>query len=262
MIEIRTQTEVEQMKKAGKFVAEVLQTCHDYIKPGVNLLEIDEMVKRMIFKKKATSCYVDYAPSFGDGPFGHYICLSVNDAVLHGMPYDYTLETGDLLSVDFACEVEGWVSDSAFSMFVGEKEGEYKPSVDELKLNNTVKEALGVAIDQCISGKRIGDISSSIGEFCKSRGYLVNTDFGGHGVGRIMHGDPHIPNDGKAGRGYKMRPGLVFATEPWLLMNTDEIYIDADDGWTIRSDDGSLGSHFEHTVAITDKEPIILTAWD
>lgn len=249
------------MHYAGQFVAQVLNECREIAKPGVNLLEIDELAHKLISQKKgAESCYVDYAPSFGEGPFGHYICTSVNDAVLHGMPYDYTLETGDLLSLDFACSVDGWVGDSALSIFVGERQGLYIPTADEKRLFETTKDALDVGIQNAVVGNRVGDISYAIGEFCRKNGFSVNTEFGGHGVGKIMHGDPHVPNDGRPGRGVKLQPGLVFAIEPWLLMSTDEIFIDEADGWTICSDDGSLGAHFEHTIAITDKGPKILTA--
>jgi methionyl aminopeptidase len=262
LIEIRTAKEVEEMRPAGRFVAQVLQTLNDEVKVGMNLLEIDERVHQMISKRGAESCYVDYAPSFGEGPFGHYICTSVNDAVLHGMPFDYELQEGDLLSLDFACSVNGWVADSAFSIIMGEAENPKlrTPSLD--KLMTTTAHALELGIDAARFGNRIGDISAAIGEYCIDQGYEINTDYGGHGVSHIMHGDPHIPNNGKAGRGYKLRPGLVIAIEPWLLETTDEIFTDEDDGWTICSDDGSFGAHFEHTIAVTDGDPLILTAWD
>ena len=262
MIEIRSRNDIEQMRPAGKFVAEILQTLNGHVQVGTNLLEIDEITRKMIAKKGATSCYVDYAPSFGEGPFGHYICTSVNDAVLHGRPYDYALQAGDLLSLDLALSLNGWVADSAFSMVVGAGDNPALITEEVQHLMDTTKTALDIAIAAAKLPNRIGDISASVGDFCHQQGFLVNTDFGGHGVGRIMHADPHVPNDGKPGRGYKLKPGLVVALEPWLLMSTDEIYTDEADGWTIRSEDGSLGAHFEHTIAVTDSEPIILTAWD
>jgi methionyl aminopeptidase len=261
-IEIRTMREIEEMRPAGKFVAEVLQTLNGLIKPGMNLLEIDDITHKMIDQRGAISCYVDYAPAFGEGPFGHYICTSVNDAVLHGIPHDYTLVTGDVLSLDFACSVNGWVADSAFTTVVGASDQFGGVPEDVRKLMNTTQHALELGISVARAGNRIGDISATIGDYCHSQGYSINTDYGGHGVGRIMHGDPHVPNDGIAGRGHKIRPGLVIAIEPWLLNSTDEIYTDSADGWTIRSEDGSIGSHFEHTIAVTDSVPIILTAWD
>jgi methionyl aminopeptidase len=262
MIELRSSSEIEEMKPAGRFVAEVLQTVSASVKPGVNLLDIDDQVRKMIFKRGATSCYVDYAPSFGDGPFAHYICTSVNDAVLHGRPFDYELVAGDLLTLDFACSVNGWVADSATTLVVGADADPSLLSAEVSHLMNTTSSALERGIEQARAGLRIGDISATIGDYCKKNGFEVNTEFGGHGVGRVMHGDPHIPNDGKADRGTRIQPGLVIAIEPWLLMSTDEIYIDDADGWTIRSADGSLGAHYEHTVAVTESGPIILTAWE
>jgi methionyl aminopeptidase len=262
MVELKSKQDIEEMRPVGKFVAEVLQATSEFSVPGRNLLEIDELVHKMIAKRGAKSCYVDYAPSFGEGPFAHYICTSVNDAVLHGRPFDYTLEKGDLLSLDFACSLNDWVADSAVSLVVGADEDPSLVTPDIDKLMRTTKIALDLGISKARNGGRIGDISHEIGEYCNQNGYDVNTEFGGHGVGRIMHGDPHIPNDGHANRGLRIKPGLVIAIEPWLMMGTDEIYIDEADGWTIRSDDGSLGAHFEHTIAVTDGDPIILTAWD
>lgn len=262
MIELRTEKEIEEMKPAGAFVANVLQTCNEFVKPGVNLLEIDELVKAMIMKSNAESCYVDYAPDFGRGPFAHYICTSVNDAVLHGRPFDYTLKAGDYLSLDLACKVNGWAADSAITVKVGEKFDPKTATKNDDQLLATCYEALQVGIKNARSGKRIGDLSWEIGEFCWNKGYEMNVEYGGHGIGREMHMPPHVPNDGHQGRGYKMRPGLVIAIEPYICETTDEIYTDEEDGWTIKSVDGSNGVHFEHTVAITNEEPIILTAWE
>ncbi len=262
MTELKSSREIEEMKPVGRFVAEVLQTVSVSVRPGTNLLEIDEQVRKTIFKKGATSCYVDYAPSFGDGPFAHYICTSVNDAVLHGRPHDYELVAGDLLSLDFACSLNGWVADSATSLVVGADADASLVTAEVSHLMSTTETALKLGIENACAGLRIGDISATIGEYCKTNGFKVNTEFGGHGVGRVMHGDPHIPNDGKADQGTRIRPGLVIAIEPWLLMSTDKIYIDDEDGWTIRSSDGSLGAHFEHTVAVTESGPVVLTAWD
>lgn len=256
MIELKTPQEIEAMKPAGRFVAGILSDLQSQVKVGTNLLEIDEFVhKRIVDRKGATSCYVDYAPDFGTGPFAHYICTSVNDAVLHGVPYDYSLKDGDLLSLDLAINVDGWVADSAISFVVGNHQDE-----EDLRLIRCTEEALAAAIDVARAGNRLGDISHTIGEIAREYGYPINLEFGGHGVGHIMHGDPHVPNDGRAGHGYRLRPGLVIAIEPWFLKSTDEIYQDPDDGWTLRSEDGSRGAHSEHTIAITDNGPIILTA--
>ena len=207
----------------------------------------------MIRDRGAESCYIDYHPSFGAMPFGKVLCTSVNDAVLHGLPHDYKLRNGDLVSFDFAVSVDGWVCDSAVSVVVG------TPRDEDVELIAHAQEALDAAIAVARSGNKIGDISAAIGAVGRSHGLSINTQFGGHGVGRTMHGDPHVPNDGRAGRGFPLRPGLVIAIEPWFLHTTDDIVMDAD-GWTIRSADGSRGAHVEHTIAITDGDPIVMTA--
>lgn len=252
MIELRTPAEIDQMRAAGRFVAETLATLRDETKVGMNLLAIDRRAHEMIRKRGAESCYIDYAPSFGNGPFGKVICTSINDAVLHGLPHDYTLRDGDLVSLDFAVAVDGWVSDSAVSFVVG------TPRDEDLRLIETTERALDAAIAAATVGNRTGDISAAIAAVAHGEGYSINTDFGGHGVGRTMHGDPHVANDGRPGRGFPLRDGLVLALEPWFLATTDELRTD-EDGWTLRSADGSRGAHSEHTVAITADGPIILT---
>lgn len=253
MIELRTPTQIEQMKPAGRFVAEVLTALQERAAVGVNLLELDELAHQMIRDRGAESCYIDYHPSFGAMPFGKVLCTSVNDAVLHGLPHDYVLADGDLLSVDFAASVDGWVADSALSVVVGTARPE------DLRLIEITTQALEAGIAAAVVGNKVGDISHAIASVARSFGLRVNTQFGGHGVGRTMHGEPHIPNDGPAGRGVKLKPGLVIAIEPWFLHTTDQIHIDPD-GWTIKSNDGSRGAHMEHTVAVTADGPLILTA--
>ena len=255
MIELRSPTEIEQMRPAGRFVAEVLTALVDAADVGVNLLELDALAHRMIRERGAESCYVDYHPSFGAMPFGKVLCTSVNDAVLHGLPFDYVLRDGDLLSVDFAASVDGWVSDSAVSVVVG------TPDPRDLALIDTTQRALAAAIAVATPGNRIGDLSAAIAGVARAEGLTINTDFGGHGVGRTMHGDPHVANDGRAGRGYPLRPGLVIAIEPWFLQTSDQLWTDPD-GWTLRSADGSRGAHSEHTIAITADGPLVLTARD
>lgn len=252
MIELRTPAEIDQMRAAGRFVAETLATLRDETKIGTNLLTIDRKAHDLIRKSGAESCYIDYAPSFGNGPFGKVICTSINDAVLHGLPHDYTLRDGDLVSLDFAVAVDGWVADSAVSFVVG------TPRDEDLRLIDTTERALDAAIAAATTGNRIGDISAAVASVAHGEGYSINTDFGGHGVGRTMHGDPHVANDGRAGRGFPLRAGLVLALEPWFLATTDELRTD-EDGWTLRSADGSRGAHSEHTVAITEDGPIVLT---
>ncbi|MFS0912545.1 type I methionyl aminopeptidase [Microbacterium sp. 179-I 3D2 NHS] len=252
MIELRTPAEIDEMRAAGRFVAETLATLRDETKVGTNLLSIDRRAHDMIRRAGAESCYIDYHPSFGASPFGKVICTSVNDAVLHGLPHDYALRDGDLVTLDFAVAVDGWVADSAVSFVVG------TPREEDLRLIATTETALDAAIAASVVGNRIGDISAAVADVAHGEGYSINTDFGGHGVGRTMHGDPHVANDGRAGRGFPLRSGLVLALEPWFLATTDELVTDPD-GWTLRSADGSRGAHSEHTIAITETGPIILT---
>jgi methionyl aminopeptidase len=252
VIELRTRAEIEQMKPAGRFVADVLVRLSQAADVGVNLLELDALAHRMIRERGAESCYIDYHPSFGAMPFGKVLCTSVNDAVLHGLPHDYALRDGDLLSLDFAASVDGWVADSAVSLVVG------TPAQQDLDLIDTASRALDAGIAAAQPGSRIGDISAAIAAVAHGDGLSINTDFGGHGVGRTMHGDPHVPNNGRPGRGYPLKPGLVIAIEPWFLQSTDKLYTDTD-GWTLRSGDGSRGAHMEHTIAITADGPLILT---
>ena len=255
MIELRSPAEIEQMRPAGRFVAEVLTRLEAAADVGVNLLELDALAHELIRDRGAESCYIDYHPSFGAMPFGKVLCTSVNDAVLHGLPHDYRLRDGDLLSLDFAASVDGWVADSALSLVVG------TPDQRDLALIETTQRALAAAIAAARAGSRVGDISAAIGAVGHAEGLKTNLEFGGHGVGRTMHGDPHVANDGRPGRGYPLRPGLVIAIEPWFLHSTDRIYTDRD-GWTLRSADGSRGAHSEHTIAITDGDPLVLTARD
>jgi len=243
------------MRPAGRFVAEVLTRLEQAADVGVNLLELDALAHDMIRERGAESCYIDYHPSFGAMPFGKVLCTSVNDAVLHGLPHDYRLQDGDLLSVDFAASVNGWVSDSALSVVVG------TPREEDLRLIEVTTRSLKAGIAAAQAGSRIGDISAAIAGVARAAGYGINTDFGGHGVGRTMHGEPHVPNDGRAARGYPLRPGLVIAIEPWFLQTTDKLLMDRD-GWTLRSADGSRGAHMEHTIAITPDGPLVLTARD
>jgi methionyl aminopeptidase len=252
VIELRTPAQIEQMRPAGRFVADVLTQLSAAVDVGVNLLELDRLAHDLIRARGAESCYIDYHPSFGASPFGHVLCTSVNDAVLHGLPHNYALRDGDLVSLDFAASVDGWVSDSAISMVVGNARKE------DLRLIDVANAALQAGIAAAVVGNRLGDISHAIGSIAHAEGLAVNLQFGGHGVGRTMHGEPHVPNDGRAGRGFPLKPGLVIAIEPWFLHTTDEIFIDAD-GWTIKSVDGSRGAHAEHTIAITGDGPLILT---
>ncbi|MHB1288771.1 type I methionyl aminopeptidase, partial [Georgenia sp.] len=181
MIDLKTPAELEAMRPAGAFVADVLTALRERAAVGVNLLELDTLAHEMIRARGAESCYIDYHPSFGARPFGYVLCTSVNDAVLHGLPHDYTLRDGDLVSVDFAAAVDGWVADSALSLVVG------APQQRDLELIATTEAALDRAIEVARVGNKLGDISATIGDVAREHGFLVNTQFGGHGVGRTMH---------------------------------------------------------------------------
>ncbi len=216
MIELRSRDEIEAMRPAGRFVAAVLTELAERTRVGVNVLELDRIAHDMIRDGRATSCYIDYHPSFGAMPFGKVLCVSVNDAVLHGLPQDRRLKDGDLVSLDFAAEVDGWVADSALTMPVG------APRDEDLRQIETAERALAAGIATAQPGNRLGDVSSAVGGVIRGAGYQVNLAFGGHGVGRVMHGPPDVPNDGVAGRGIELRPGLVIAIEPWFLAGEPE----------------------------------------
>lgn len=253
MIEILNPAEVARGRETGALVAGILQTLKTRSTVGTNLLDIDRWTKAMIDEAGAVSCYVDYAPSFGRGPFSHYICTSVNDAVLHGLPHDYALADGDLLSLDLAVSLGGIVTDSAISFVVGSS----RPT-ESLALIDATERALAAGIAAAGPGVRIGDLSHAIGTVLSAAGYPINTQFGGHGVGSTMHQDPHVTNTGRPGRGYTLRPGLLLALEPWVMVDTDELVTDPD-GWTLRSATGCRTAHSEHTIAITDDGAEILT---
>ncbi|WP_435107861.1 type I methionyl aminopeptidase [Nocardiopsis synnemataformans] len=253
MIEILKPAELARAKDTGALVAHILQTVRSRSTVGTNLLDIDRWAREMITEAGAQSCYVDYAPSFGRGPFGHYICTAVNDAVLHGLPHDYALAEGDLLTLDLAVSKAGVAADSAISFVVGES----RPP-ESVAMIRATERALSAGIAAARPGARVGDVSHAIGSVLSAAGYPINTEFGGHGIGSTMHQDPHVPNTGQPGRGYKLRPGLLLALEPWVMADTAELVTDAD-GWTLRSATGCRTAHSEHTIAITDGKAEILT---
>ncbi|MFZ8757620.1 type I methionyl aminopeptidase [Microbacterium sp. HMH0099] len=253
MIEILNATQLAAAGETGAIVGDTLAELRERATVGVNLLEIDAWARELILAAGAESCYVDYAPSFGNGPFGHYICTAVNDAVLHGLPHDYVLRSGDLLTLDLAVIKNGIAADAAVSFLVGPA----RPA-GSAELIRATEDALAAAIDVARPGNRIGDISHAIGSVLTAAGYAVNTEFGGHGIGSTLHGDPHVPNIGRPGRGFRLRPGLLLALEPWVMADTDVLVTDPD-GWTLRSATGARTAHSEHTVAITDGAAEILT---
>jgi methionyl aminopeptidase len=254
MVEMKTPGEVDAIRAAGRVVADVLAAARRCAAPGVRLEDLDEAAREVLAKAGATSPFLNYHPRFAPIPYPAVICTSVNDAALHGIPDDYRLRDGDLLSVDAGATLDGWVGDAAVSFSVG------APANGDTKLITATETALAAGIAAARPGGRLGDISAAIGQVGRAARYGISTDLGGHGVGRTMHEDPHIPNRGKAGRGLRLVPGLVIAIEPWFLAGgSDEIYLD-EDGWTIRTADGSRAAHAEHTIAVTDDGPVILTA--
>lgn len=253
MIEILDRSRLSQARETGALVAGILHTLRTRSGVGTNLLELDQWAAELIAEAGAESCYVDYAPSFGRGPFGHYVCTAVNDAVLHGRPHDYRLADGDLLTLDLAVASGGVAADAAISFVVGEAVSDHS-----VALIKATERALAAGIAAARPGARIGDLSHAIGTVLREHGYQVNTEFGGHGIGSTMHQDPHVSNTGRPGRGYRLRPGLLLALEPWVMADTDELVVDPD-GWTLRSATGCLTAHSEHTIAITEDGAEILT---
>lgn len=252
---LKTPAEIEQMRPAGAFVASVLSSLREYARVGMTSRDLDAHAAELIARAGARSVYLGYHPSFGAMPYPGVLCVSVNDAALHGLPSDDALRDGDVVSVDFAAELGGWVADSALTLQLG------TASDEATRLIATTARALDAGIAAARPGKRMGDVSAAIGAVGRAAGYGINADFGGHGVGRTMHEEPHVPNLGRRRSGLRLREGLVVAVEPWFMAGGDGYVID-DDGWTIRSADGSLAAHFEHTIALTPAGPVVLTARD
>lgn len=253
MVELKTAGETDAMAAAGAVVARALAAVRVAAESGVRLIDLDQVARAVLQEAGAGSPFLGYQPSFADSPYPGVVCLSVNDAVLHGIPSRYRLRDGDLLSVDCGATLEGWTGDAAVSFCVG------STSAADSRLLERTEAALSAGIDAARPGARIGDISAAIGRVARDAGYGLHTDFGGHGVGHTMHESPHIPNDGRPGRGMRLEPGLTIAIEPWFLAGGQDAYRVDDDGWTLRSTDGSRGAHFEHTIAITEDRPRILT---
>src|SRR6266581_1607125 len=236
------------MRGAGQVVAQILAAVQDQAKAGMRLAELDELARAGAF-----SPFLGYQPGFAPVPFPAAICTSVNDAALHGIPGRRKLADGDLVSVDSGAVLDGWTADAAVSFTIG------SPRPADERLIDVTRDALRAGIAAAVPGARLGDISAAIGATGRAAGYGICTDFGGHGVGRAMHEDPHIPNEGPPGRGRRLVPGLVIAIEPWFLAGGRDIYRIGRDGWTFPRGDGSRAAHAEHTVAVTADGPRILT---
>ncbi|MFG2292461.1 type I methionyl aminopeptidase [Streptomyces sp. NPDC048603] len=254
MVELKTEREIDEMRAAGRVVARALAAVRDAAGVGVSLLDLDRVARDVLRAEGADSPFLGYRPSFAPAPFPGVICTSVNDAIVHGIPDGYRLRDGDLVSVDCGARLDGWVGDAAVSFTVGRE----RPA--DRKLITTAEAALAAGIEQARPGNRIGDIAHAIGTVCRAAGYGVPDGFGGHGIGRSMHEDPGVPNEGRPGRGMRLRPGMVIAIEPMLIAGGGDDYLTAGDGWTLRTSDGSRAAHAEHTVAVTPDGPRVLTA--
>ncbi|MCX5052629.1 MULTISPECIES: type I methionyl aminopeptidase [unclassified Streptomyces] len=254
MVELKTDTSIDAMYEAGQVVGQALTAVRQAADVGVSLLELDEVAHGVLRAAGASSPFLGYRPSFAPVPFPAVVCISVNDAIVHGIPTSYRLRDGDLVSADFGAELGGWAGDSAISFIVGE------PRPADVRLIEAAEHALAAGIEAAVVGNRIGDIAHAIGSVCRAAGYGIMDDFGGHGIGRRMHEDPPVPNEGRPGRGLALRHGMVLAIEPMLLAGGRDDYHAAADGWTLRTNDGSRAAHVEHTVAITETGPRILTA--
>ncbi|MFD0353166.1 type I methionyl aminopeptidase [Streptomyces sp. NPDC127110] len=254
MVQLKTDRSIDEMRAAGRVVARALAAVRGAARVGVSLLELDAAARAVLREAGATSPFLGYRPHFAPVPFPAVVCASVNDAIVHGIPDGYRLRDGDLVSIDCGAKLRGWVGDAAVSFTVG------RPRPEDLRLVETAERALAAGIAAAVPGNRIGDIAHAIGTVCRSAGYGIPEGFGGHGVGRTMHEDPGVPNEGPPGRGMKLRPGMVIAIEPMLIAGGTDDYVCDPDGWTLRTTDGSRAAHAEHTVAITAGGPRILTA--
>lgn len=254
MVQLKTDTSIEAMRATGRVVARMLTAAREAAGVGVSLRELDEVARGVLREAGAGSPFLGYRPHFAPVPFPAVICASVNDAIVHGIPTDYRLRDGDLVSIDAGATLDGWAGDSAISFTVGRA----RPA--DTLLVDTAYKALEAGIAAATVGNRIGDIAHAIGTVCRTAGYGIPEGFGGHGVGREMHEDPGVPNEGRPGRGMPLRHGMVLAIEPMLTGGGVDTYRADRDGWTLRTTDGSRAAHAEHTVAITDDGPRILTA--
>jgi methionyl aminopeptidase len=253
MVEIKTEAELAVMREAGRVVANTLHTVKEAAGIGVSLRELDEVAAQVMSDAGAKPSFLGYQPRSAPTPYPNVLCISVNDVVVHGIPTDYRIQDGDLVSVDCGAILDGWNGDAAVSFVVGDAD----PA--DLALIEATERALLAGIAAAVPGGKLGDISAAVGGAARGSGYALMADHGGHGIGRAMHEDPHLPNEGRAGRGMRLKPGLALAIEPMLIAGGTDAYRYADDGWSILTVDGSRAAHVEHTVAITEDGPRVLT---
>src|SRR3954452_18964631 len=253
MVELRTPGEIDAMRAAGEVVARTLAATRTAVAPGVRLADLDAIARDVLADAGAGAPFLHYQPHRAMPPYPGVICTSVNDVALHGIPTGRRLAEGDLLSIDAGASLDGWVGDAAISLTVGAGREE------DHALIATAEEALRAGIAAAVPGGRLGDVSAAIGAVGRRAGWGINTTHRGHRAGRRMHEEPSVPNEGRAGRGLRLRAGLVIAIEPWFMAGGDDSCWIDDDGWRIRNGDGSRAAHVEHPVAITDDGPRILT---
>ncbi|RLD15140.1 type I methionyl aminopeptidase [candidate division KSB1 bacterium] len=246
MIYIKTDQQIAKIKKSNVIVAEALKFIEKFVQPGITTKELNREIENFILKKGAR-------PAFkGLYGFPAAACISVNDVVVHGIPGKRKLKEGDIVGIDVGVELDGFYGDGAYTFLVGN----VRPDI--VKLCKVTEESLYKGIEQARVGNRVGDISAAIQEHVEKHGFSVVREFVGHGVGIKPHEDPQIPNYGKKGTGMRLKRGMVIAIEPMINMGTHEVYID-DDEWTVHTADGSPSAHYEHSLAILDDGPVILT---
>ncbi len=254
MITIKTPEEIEILKEGGRRLGIVLQKAAAKVAVGVSTQELEDYVRKLIHEGGDIPSFLNYKPRGADRPFPAAMCVSINDEIVHGIPNEdpYIIQDGDIVSLDLGITHEGLITDSALTVGVG------NVSDKDRKLILHTQEALMRGIKAARAGAHIGDIGHAIESFARPFGYGMSEGLAGHGVGYKVHEDPFVPNEGQKGRGELLRPGMVLALEPMLTLGTDEIELAAD-GYTYKTTDGSRAAHFEHSIVITDGDPIILT---
>jgi methionyl aminopeptidase len=248
MITIKSRREFAKMQKAGAAVAAVHKAVREAAGPGVSLLELEDIGAKVIADHGCTSSFLNYL-----GTYPATLCLSPNDVIVHGIPNDYQLREGDILSVDAGAIFEGFHGDAAFTMGIGRVSAEAQHLID------VTEEGMWAGIREVRKGNRLGDIGAAINAIGEANGYGVVEEYVGHGIGREMHEEPQVPNHGSPGTGLKLRGGMALCIEPMFNSGGRETNVDGD-GWTVRTKDGSLSAHWEHTVAITPDGPMVFTA--